>query len=482
MNRIKEKYKLMPIQIKASFWFFICLILQKSISIVTTPIFTRILTTSDYGKFNVFNSWENILSIIISLNLSLGVFNQGLIKYEKDRLNFTSSLQGLSFTLVLFWTIIYFFFRVQINKLLDLSTEYMLLMILTIWLNSIFQFWASEEKVNYKYKKIIFITLSYSILSPVLGIVLMQVMEDKVLARILGITITSFILYVGLFIKKVIEGKKFFSKFYWEKALSFNIPLIPHYLSQTILNSSDRIMIEKMIDSSASGIYSLAYSLSLLMTIVNNALMQTISPWIYKKIREKKIKDIEKIAVSSLIIVGLADIFFIFLAPEAVAIFAPKDYYNAIYIIPPVAMSVFFMYMYDLFAKFEFYFEKTKIISLATMLGAVTNIVLNYFSIKKIGYIAAGYTTLICYIIYAFFHYCAMKVVCKKSLNKVYPYNGKRILAISCLFLMIGFSCLFLYNHTIIRYTILFITLILGIIRRKTLYNNIKVVLQKKID
>ena len=70
--------------------------------------------------------------------------------------------------------------------------------------------------------------------------------------------------------------------------MRFNLPLIPHYLSQTILNSADRIMIERITDAEQAGIYSLAYSVSLVMTLFNTALMQTLSPWIYEKIKKGK--------------------------------------------------------------------------------------------------------------------------------------------------------------------------------------------------
>lgn len=61
-------------------------------------------------------------------------------------------------------------------------------------------------------------------------------------------------------------------------------------------------------------------------------------------------------------------------APEAVRIFAPKSYYEAIYCIPPVAMGVLFLYSYDLFAKFVFYYERTIMIMLASIWGAILNI------------------------------------------------------------------------------------------------------------
>ena len=80
-----------------------------------------------------------------------------------------------------------------------------------------------------------------------------------------------------------------------------------------------------------------------------------------------------------------ANLLLILLAPEAVAVFAPKAYYNAIYVIPPVSMSVFFMFSYDLFSKFEFYFEKTGFIMAASVTGALINLVTNYIFIQRYG-------------------------------------------------------------------------------------------------
>ena len=64
INALMEKYRKFPKQVKASFWFVVCGFLQKAISLLTTPIFSRLLSTSDYGVFSVFTTWENIIIII----------------------------------------------------------------------------------------------------------------------------------------------------------------------------------------------------------------------------------------------------------------------------------------------------------------------------------------------------------------------------------------------------------------------------------
>ena len=170
-------------------------------------------------------------------------------------------------------------------------------------------------------------------------------------------------------------------------------------------------MIDRMVGESEAGIYCLPYSVIMIMTLFSTALSQTISPWMYQKIKNKSIGDLDSVAYPSMIIIAVVNILLILFAPEIVRIFAPSEYYDAIWVIPPVAMSVFFMYVYDLFAKFAFYYEKTGYIMLASVVGAALNVLLNWIFINKYGYTAAGYTTLVCYVAYSIAHYIMMKIV-----------------------------------------------------------------------
>ncbi len=469
INNFLRKYKNLPIQLKASFWFMICAFMQKGISTITTPIFTRLLTAEEYGQYNVFNSWLGIITIFVSLNLSWGVYTQGLVKFEDDRKIFSSSMQGLSLTLSIVWLIIYILFKDSINNILGLSTVQMLLMIMMIWTTAIFNLWASEQRVLYNYKMLVFITIAVSLFKPIIGIILVANFTDKVTARIFGLAIVELVAYIGLCISQFLKGKRFFVSKYWKYAVLYNLPLVPHYLSQTVLNGADRIMIKNMDSEKTAGVYSLAYSISLIMTLFNTAMLQTLNPWIYTKIKQKKYTDISSIAYISLVVIAYVNIILIALAPEVVAIFAPKEYYDAIYVIPPVAMSVYFMFAYDLFAKFAFYYEKTFFVMLASIISALLNIILNYIFIKKFGYIAAGYTTLFCFVIYAIGHYCFMLLVCNKYCDKVRPYKTRYILWLSIIFILVGFLLLATYKFVVLRYLVFVCFLAIAIILQKKL-------------
>lgn len=475
-----EKYKKIPVQIKASFWFLVCSVMQRGISVITTPIFTRLLNTEEYGQVGVFNSWLDIVSVFVTLRLYYGVFVQGLVKYEEDKIKYASSMQGLGLTLSIIWTIVYFLFRNYWNELFKLTTTQMLAMMLMIWATGAFRFWAATKRNEFEYRALVIITIIVSVLKPLLGIYLVTHSEDKATARILAIAIVEIAAYSLLFFIQVIRGKQFYSKKYWKHALMFNIPLIPHYLSQTVLNSSDRIMIRNMVGVSEAGIYTLAYNVSKIMSMFNQALTQTLNPWIYQKIKAKQENEIGKMGCFSLLFVGGLNLALIAFAPEILSFFAPEAYHEAIWVIPPVALSVYFQFSYNLFACFEFYFEKTKFIMIASVGGAVLNIILNYVFINIFGYIAAGYTTLFCYMVYAISHYICMKRICSKIDYCKDIYDEKSILMISMAILTSGILLLVTYKNNVIRYIIICISIIIIIFKRRIILDYIKTLISTK--
>lgn len=465
-NNVINKYRNISAPVKASFWFLICGFLQKGIQMISTPIFTRILSTSEYGQYSVYTSWFNIISIFATLNLASGVFMQGLIKFEDDKDVFTSSLQGLSTVTISVSAAIYLLFHNFWNAVFDLPFILMVAMFIDMVLQIAFQFWSSRQRVDFKYGKLIYITLFNALATPIVGIICVTHTMEKVEARVLSSIVIDLIAFCSLYFIQFKRGKKFYHAKYWKYALGFNLPLIPHYLSQVVLNQSDRLMIKYMVGTDKAGVYSVAYSLALIMAIVNQAVLNTLNPWIYKRIKNQEYKEIGRVSYYILTLIAFANFLLIALAPEAIAIMAPKTYYEAIWIIPPVAESVFFMFMYSLFADFEFYYEKTKFIMVASVTGAILNIILNYIFIQIFGFVAAGYTTLACYILYALGHYYFMRKINKEFMNGINAYNSKIILMICLIFVGSSTILMALYNHAIIRYSVLGVCIAIATIQK----------------
>ena len=81
------KHKLL----NASGWYTVTNFFVKGISFLTIPIFTRILTTEDYGIVSLYLTWVSLFSVFISLDLSWSV-QRGKFEFKKDFDNSISSV------------------------------------------------------------------------------------------------------------------------------------------------------------------------------------------------------------------------------------------------------------------------------------------------------------------------------------------------------------------------------------------------------
>lgn len=472
-----DKYKRLSAPVKASLWFTICSFFQKGISFITVPIFTRLLTTDQYGVFSVYNSWYSIISIIATLNLSAGVYNNCMTKYPEDRNRVTSAFQGLSTTVTAILLIIYLVDVEFWNSLLQLSSLFVILMFLEVAFMPAYSFWTVGKRYDYKYVGIVILTAIISIGSPLLGIVAVLSTKYKAEARVISYVLVQMVVGIIFYVYNFSKGKKFFSKEYWLFALKFNMPLIPHYLSMTILNQADRIMISQMVSRSAAAVYSIAYSVSSIMSMVTGAINSSFIPYTYKALKEKKYVEIRKNANILLVLVGGISLFTMAFGPEVIRIVGGKEYYDAIWIIPPIAASVYFTFLYPLFANVEFYYEKTIGIMIASCIGAIVNIILNYIFIGIFGYHAAGYTTLVCYIIFAVAHYFFQRRILLNELHiQKDIYDIKVVVGFSILELVSMVGMTMTYRHTLIRYGIITALCVIAIIYREKIWNRIKLI------
>ena len=107
----------------------------------------------------------------------------------------------------------------------------------------------------------------------------------------------------------------------------------------------------------------------------------------------------------------------------------------------------------------------------ASIAAALVNIVLNFIFIDKFGYVAAGYTTLVCYVFYSFGHFIISKSILKEKIgeNAGVMFDTKVLFLLSIMIIGIGITCNFLFPFWYIRYGIILIGLILCIIYRKKL-------------
>lgn len=471
LKTITSKYTSLSNPVKASIWYTVCNIMQKGVSMLTVPIFTRLLTTEQYGVYSVYQSWYSVIAVLATLNLYYGVFNNGMVKYDDDRDRFTSTMQGLSTTITVLLFVVYLVASNFWNDVLGLSQILILVMFIELIFDPAYSFWAARQRYEFKYRNLVIVTILITIGSPIVGVGAVLLSEYKAEARVISFVAVQVIIGLYFYIKNNIKGKAFFDKKYWKFALAFNIPLIPHYLSQSILHQSDRIMISSMVGKGEAAIYGVAYSIATLMVLITSAINNSFTPYTYQCLKSKSYAELKKFANAVLVLVGAGTALVIAFGPEIIQIFAPAEYHDAIWIIPPVSASVYFMFLYPLFGNIEFYFEKNKFIMVASVLAASMNLLLNFFFINIFGYVAAGYTTLICYMLSSGGHYVFMrKIIKQNNLPKdIYDYKFFALFSVAVLGMM--FVMTLVYNFIYIRYAIIIVLIVTLFINRKKIKN-----------
>lgn len=165
-----KKYKHINIAAKASIWFAICSVIQKGISVITLPIFTRLMSTEQYGKYSIYLTWYNILVIFFTLNIQSEIFNKGLIDHNNEKEKYLANQVGLLLILGLFGLVLYFPFQKYFNRILGLTTALFIVMLADIIANAIITLWCSLKRFEYKYRHVIFVTILMSLLNPIIGI------------------------------------------------------------------------------------------------------------------------------------------------------------------------------------------------------------------------------------------------------------------------------------------------------------------------
>lgn len=162
-------------------------ILVKAVNLISIPVFSRLLTTSEYGQVDVFMTYVNIFMIIMGLDF-IGVVGKGRLDHERDADEFiTSSLLFTTiFSVGVVIVINIVFPLIQVAFGMDRLTVN--IMLLYSYAMFIISFRAAEYNFYYEYKKNMVMSLSVALGNFALSIILIETVfkGQKFWGRIIG--------------------------------------------------------------------------------------------------------------------------------------------------------------------------------------------------------------------------------------------------------------------------------------------------------
>lgn len=405
-----KQQKMGKLAVKAGVWNTIGNIALKGCAFLSLPIFTHLMSTSDFGIYNAYIAYEQIFTAIFGLGF-YGTIKNAKIDFKEKFDKYLSSIVTFSVLIFCLFLVIANLCYPVYSNLLGFSQFVTNCLFFQSFGTYLLYFYGVKLNAEFQYRSFLIIssvnTFGNMALSTILIIFVFP--NERYIGRILGSALP--LIGIGLFLCLIIwkRGKIACKKEYWKYALTIGLPLLPHVISQSLLSQVDRIMIRDIVGASEAGIYGYIYTICTILYIVGNSMENAWSPWVFYTLDSGDKGKIKRAGKDYVTAFAFLTIGFFCVIPEITRIMAGQEYWEGICLIIPLTFGNYFVFLYGLPVNIEYYYKKTGFISLGTVLAAGLNAILNYFGIIIFGYQAAAYTTFFSYGMLFLFHWLIAK-------------------------------------------------------------------------
>ena len=177
-----------------------------------------------------------------------------------------------------------------------------------------------------------------------------------------------------------------------------------HLLSGLVLGQSDRVMLQSMSGNYEAGIYSFAYTIASVLSLLWNATNNAWVPWYYENTKVNNTKGINQLAKKYILLFSIGTCAIMLMTPEVMKILGPEEYWSAGRVIAMVVYGIYFNFLYTFAVNYEFYSQNTRWIAVGSICAAGVNVGLNLLLIPQFGGMGAAVATLISYFVLFVFH------------------------------------------------------------------------------
>lgn len=369
----------------------------QSISFFLLPFYTAVLSTEEYGTYDLFLTYATLLLPLVNWQM-----DQGLFRFMLERRGNNEKITALFSTLFctsIIQGVIYTVLFILIVPFLHIQNSYFLLLyvLLHIFTQLLLQFVRGLGK-SVKYTVASFISASSTTVFNVIFLVFIHM-------GLTGLFFSTIVAQILTLIYLVFTSKcwRYFSFSKTDMSLfksvcRFSVPLVPNNLAWWVVNASDRTIISYFINAGANGIYTVANKFPHVFisfyNILNLSLTETISVHFNDEDREEFLTE----TLTSLFKLFASACFVIVAAmPFIFPIIVNKKYeesYNQILIL---MYAMFFRVLVGLFSCIYIAQKDVKKVASTSMAAAAINIVVDLLLIKKIGVYAASISTLVAF-------------------------------------------------------------------------------------
>lgn len=371
---------------------------SKLLVYVMLRFYTSMLGQEGFGRVSNIVNASALLISVVSLSIS-----EGVLRYALDKNSKRPHILSIGINVTLIGLVVFAAF-VPLVGMIPMLKGYQWLIFLYVCTGSIKGVCGIYVRATDHVKLFAIDGIITTVVNVLFNLLLLGVFKLGVVGYVLSVSLADLVSIVFLtFNAKLYNDYRPFGndKQLYRSMLRYSIPLMPTTVMWWIINVSDTFMITYIHGEAANGIYSFAYKFPSLAAIVVGIFSQA---WHMSAITERNSRTISKFysdifsMVQTVMFLASAGIMLV-LRPIIMPFFGSEEFQGAYFYVPSLLIAVVFQSFNNFLSSIYEASEKTGHSFISSVLGAVTNVVLNLILINAMGIIGAAIATLASYLV-----------------------------------------------------------------------------------
>lgn len=435
--------------------FAISNFLPKIFSFILIPLYTRYLSTEDYGTVDLLITTVSLLIPILTVNIQDSILRFTIENDSNKKNVFSTGFYLLIIDLIL----LILFFIVKNIFSLNFITNRFLIFFIIYYICSLFYsfnvvFFKGLEKVN--------LVVIASLINSLCSLFLMFLLIIGLKIGVIGYMIALVSGYLLADLYYLIIGKVYryisihIDKLLIKKMVIYSFPMVFSSIGWWINNSSDRYILTFFSGVSIAGIYAVSSKIPSILKIFQSIFSQA---WSISAIKDFDSLDSDGFFgnmynILNLIMCVGCSILILFNIPLSHILYS-GDFFTAWKYVPLLLLAVVFDCLTLFFGSMFFAVKDTKKISFATIIGAIVNTIFNFLFIPIFSAMGAAIAT-----VFGYFITLLLSIIFIRKYISLKTNWAKNIFSYILLIIQTIFAC-FGNKYVIIQLVILILELYL---------------------
>jgi O-antigen/teichoic acid export membrane protein len=370
---------------------------SKLLPIASIFIFSHMMTVAEFGVLSLFTSYIWIFAITISFNLHTALGRYAYLPGGKLPSFLGTLLIAIGAAYAVGSAAVCFigeYFETWTG--LPVKIAPLLLAVVAGQLaESLLTQWAIYRQESALLMRAI---ASKATLTLVLAIFLLLLVPEERYLAVAGadaLLSIGMVVYVAWVFRK--ETKWTFQRPLLTYALRYSLPLIPYTLSIALLAQVDRLMIDRIYGKEATGLYSLAFNIGMLFSLVMTAVLNAINPRFFSDMEGQRYGHVVADGRGSFAIALALALAVVLLGPTVTGLLIPVQYQDALKLIPVIAIGGLFSVLFQIWGRLLHFHHLTGLLSCIAVACVALKIIVNLLLLPSWGWQSAALSTIVAY-------------------------------------------------------------------------------------